>query len=354
MISDIVFKRSILNNITHNNSIAGKRERSPGAASIVGMKSSSLFMEGAGGEKAQEEAVMSVKSGCDAVIDACNELASRGVVPCAVNVSIILPADYDEEELKHLIAKLDNQCAVAGTCIGSIDAAATAEVLTAQLTACAVGAAGNEAQSCHEIGVIKRSGGREDELAGSGYAKNYGKNLDIIMTGFAGQSGMRRIIQKYREDIEKVYDRAFVDSAYAGDEELFIYRQAKLAGEAGAECMCPAGEGGIFEALWRLSDRLNCGIDIDFRKIPVKQEIIEICELLRVNPYELSSLGCLLVTSSNGCGIVNLLKNNGCQASVIGCTTSDKARIIRLDGEIRYLDAPRNEESERMLGNALE
>ena len=82
--------------------------------------------------------------------------------------------------------------------------------------------------------------------------------------------------------------------------------------------MHDVSEGGIFGALWDMCEYGNVGLDVDIRSIPVRQEIIEICELFNVNPYELQSLGCLLMTADNDCDIINILNSNNIPAAVIG------------------------------------
>lgn len=91
------------------------------------------------------------------------------------------------------------------------------------------------------------------------------------------------------------------------------------------------------------------GIEVDLRQIPVKQEIIEICELFNVNPYILDSMGCLLMTCENGCDIINMLHQNGIEAAVIGKITDGNNRIIHNTEEDRYLGLPEQDEIYRFI-----
>lgn len=133
-----------------------------------------------------------------------------------------------------------------------------------------------------------------------------------------------------------------------------MVKSAGIALEAGAEYLHAAGDGGIFAALWRMSEEIHAGIEVDFRKIPVRQEIIEICEIFNINVYELSSLGCLLMTLHRGYDIVNLFKSKGINARIIGHTTNSNAKILRTEDEVRYLEVPRTEESERIIIDGLD
>lgn len=54
-------------------------------------------------------------------------------------------------------------------------------------------------------------------------------------------------------------------------------------------------QGGIFTALWEMAERAGVGLEVDLKRIPVKQETIELCEYFDINPYNLYSAGALLI-----------------------------------------------------------
>ena len=96
--------------------------------------------------------------------------------------------------------------------------------------------------------------------------------------------------------------------------------------------------GGVFGALWELSRKIGVGLNIDLKKIPVRQETIEICEFYDLNPYEFLSGGALLMVTENGDALVEALEQEGISAAVIGMTTGGNDKIIRNQDETRYLE----------------
>lgn len=103
-------------------------------------------------------------------------------------------------------------------------------------------------------------------------------------------------------------------------------------------------DGGVFAALWRISEDYKTGLTIHLKRIPVKQETIEICEIYDVNPYQLLSGGCVLYTADNGNNLVDFFESQGMKAVVIGSITDSNDRII-LNGEgIRYINRPEPDE----------
>lgn len=295
MLSDTVFRRSVLKNIT---------EYRLGSQGILS----------------------AVSNGSFAVIDACNRLACCKASPEGVNVALTVPDDYDEKALKRLVADIDTQCKVCRTHIEDIQVSTSQYIQKPVISASAFGK-GEDKQDATK--------------------KACSDKLDIIVSGSIGMSGMINVLASRMDEARKVYADSVINAAAADAEKLSVADRALLAAQAGAAYLVAAGEGGINAALWRLAADNTCGFDINLRDIPVKQEIIEMCELFDINPYELSSVGCMLMTAEDGCGIVEVLNENGFDAVVIGHTISGKAKQMHLEDEVRYLDVPRNEESER-------
>ena len=83
---------------------------------------------------------------------------------------------------------------------------------------------------------------------------------------------------------------------------------------------------------------------IDLKKIPVKQETIEICEFFELNPYELLSGGCLIMTAKDGGALAAALRKEDIPAAVVGKTTAGNDRVIYNEDEKRYLDRPKTDQ----------
>lgn len=171
----------------------------------------------------------------------------------------------------------------------------------------------------------------------------------MILTKWIGISGIRQIIAKNRPEILRFYREDVIEKAQGNAQDMSVGEEAFLAARAGVTGMHDVSEGGIFAALWDMAEAGKVGLDIDFKKIPVRQEIIEICEIFDVNPYELESCGALLMTADNGHDIIKILSDAGIKASVIGRTTADHNKILRNDDEVRYLDTPNRDEVYRFI-----
>ena len=107
-------------------------------------------------------------------------------------------------------------------------------------------------------------------------------------------------------------------------------------------------KGGILAALWDMAERYQAGLAVYLRRIPIRQETVEICEALDLNPYELLSGGCALFAADNGNDVLFQLEEAGICGAVIGKVTGGRDRLI-LNGEVRsYLNRPAPDEIEKL------
>lgn len=175
---------------------------------------------------------------------------------------------------------------------------------------------------------------------------------DIIMTKWGGIAGTLQLVEQYREKLSERFSGAFMSSIERFSSDLSCVREAEICMEMGVSGMHDVAEGGIFGALWEMAERSHKGLYVELKKIPMKQETIEICNLLDRNPYELMSQGSLLITSKDGYHIVEKLAKEGIHAVIIGKITEGNDRLILNEDEKRFLEPARNEELFRELNSA--
>ena len=173
----------------------------------------------------------------------------------------------------------------------------------------------------------------------------------IIMTKWCGLCGTALLAEHYKEALCTRYTRGFIEKAEQFSDKISVLKEAELAKEAGALCMHTAAEGGIFGALWELAEQINCGMDVDIRKIPIKQETVEICEYFDCNPYQLRAEGSLLLVSKKAEQLCDVLQNAGIPAAVIGEVKEGNDRRLLNEDEVRFLEPNRIEEYERIRGS---
>ena len=160
----------------------------------------------------------------------------------------------------------------------------------------------------------------------------------IVASKWIGIEGTLEIIDYKREEIEKRFSPSFM--RYFKDYEASL----SIDKESGAgdsfmikETVC-VSDGGIFKALGELAKIAGRGLEVDIKKIPVRQEVIEICNFFDISPYEMKSKGMVLMVLKEPEALVEYFKSEGIPAAVIGKIRDDNDKLI-LNGEaVRYLD----------------
>ena len=174
---------------------------------------------------------------------------------------------------------------------------------------------------------------------------------DLVMAGYAGREGSRRIAIAREEELNSWFSRDYIEQMKQNDnfeiDDTVIPWQ-----DYGASEWETVGEGGIFTALWNLSGAYQTGFEVDLYQIPVRQETIELCERYDLNPYRLLSSNCVLAAADHGGHLIEALSKKGIPAFVIGRVKQGIKREIYY-GQVRgFLERPREDQIYRILPNA--
>lgn len=286
-------------------------------------------------------AILSFEGGYDAVISttpviapiedislyaipmALNNIAAAGAEPVGVMLSILLPEKAEEPELRQMMEQAQSLCGRCGADIigGHTEVAAYIDDPIMTVT-----------------GVGKRDYAQTELL------KGVKANQDIVISKWIGLEGTVRLARERRNELSERYPRRMIDEAASYDRYLSVIPEAATAMKSGVCGMHDVSRGGVFGALWELAERAGVGLEIDLKKIPVKQETIEICEFFGLNPYELLSGGCLIMTTEDGDVLAEALMREDIAASVVGRTTAGNDRVIYNEDEKRYLDKPKTDQ----------
>lgn len=317
-ISEAILSRSVLNEIKYKNDCV---LQGPGS----GQDASELLISGSGVLVASNPVVLNCE--LDAYLGisrVANDVAARGGIPRAVTAVLILPTGYTELRLKKLMRRIEECCQGSGIVLAGGHTEVSPQVKAPCITFTCIG---------------ESTGHRPHMEAGQ----------DIIMVAPAGLEGAFIMTECRQETILKMYSKSFYEKCRIAPDKLFAVEMAHKALELGASYVHNLSVGGIFNGLWELAAYGNMGIDVDLKKIPVSQEIIELCELFECNPYQLASGGALLLTADIGLYLSRHMQQAGFAAVKIGETTDSNDRIIRNDDEIRYLEEPKTDEILRLF-----
>ena len=252
-----------------------------------------------------------------------NDLASAGAEPVGVLLTILLPENSEEAVLKETMAQIETACAEANVQIMGGHTEVTKAVNQPLINVCGVGKA--------KVGKLVSTAGAK-------------VGDDIIVTKWIGLEGTSIIAKEKEQELLKRYPAQLVEAAKNFDKYLSVLPEAASAVKSGVSAMHDVTEGGIFGALWEMAEASGVGLEIDLKKIPVKQETIEVCEFFGINPYELISSGSMLMAAPDGNALVRELEKQGIHAVVVGKAVAGNDRVLMNDDETRFLEPPKTDE----------
>ena len=253
-----------------------------------------------------------------------NNLATAGAEPVAAELVIFLPENVEEPELKALMSEAEGIAAELNIQIigGQTRVSSAVRQPLATVTGYGIRKTG-------AVQMVVRK-----KLAGQ----------DIIITKWIGLEGTADLAARNQEGLLTRYPAYLVEEAAAFDRYYSILPEAATAVKSGGCTMHDASEGGIFAGLWEMAEGAGVGLTIDMKKLPLRQETVEVCEYCNVNPYELRSGGSLIIASPEGTAVVEALAAEGIPAVIVGRFTDSNERLILNEDETRYMDRPQRDE----------
>lgn len=303
-------------------------------------------------------AIFSYKSGCIAssvatfflqeaedirypIYKAANNVACSGAIPKTVLLTLLFPANAEERELAEIMKAATRvagelQIQIAGghtACTDSVKTAYVTATVTGELPAeDMVSAAGAVAATCTGRKAVPQT----DRKAVPGE--------DIVISKWVGLEGTALLAKRHGKELVERYPLHMIEEAADFEKYLSIIPEAATAEKSNVSTMHDVSTGGIFAALWELAESAGVGLNIDLKKIPIRQETVEVCEFFGISPYELLSGGSLLMTAKNGEDLVQVLSRQGIPAAVIGKVTGDNDRVVINEEEKRFLERPKTDE----------
>lgn len=257
-----------------------------------------------------------------------NDLASSGAEPVGILLTVLLPEDSEESVLKEIMGDVGQVCSRLNIQIVGGHTEVTSVVNQPLVSVTGIG-------KMKEKNLVTTDGVRP--------------GMDIVVTKWIGLEGTSIIAKAKEQELSERLPLNLIETAKGFSNYLSVVPEAKIAMEHGVASMHDVTEGGIFGALWEIAEASGVGLEIDLRKIPVRQETIEVCECFQLNPYLLISSGSMLMAAPNGHDLVRALNQAGIEASVIGKATEGNDRVLFNEDEKRFLEPPKTDELYKIM-----
>jgi hydrogenase maturation factor len=325
-ISEAVLKRTVIKEIKYKNKTV-KKGASVGNDGAV-FKTDGRDMVSSMSTYTEKDILLCAKR---AFAGAVNSTASKMADVFAVSVSILMPQSTKESELRAVMTELHDM----GQSIG-------------------VQIAGGHTETSDDIEkpvITVTSYGYREKPFEVNENKGLDTGYDVVMAGEAGLEGTAVLAVENESALKERFTAGYIEKAKHCADGLVVADEAAVAVQHGGRAMHDTSKGGIFGAIWELGEYLKCGMEINLKDIPIKQETIELCEYFNLNPYFIDSLGGLLVVTDDGEHLRSVYEAMGKTAKIIGHTVSGHQKTIMNNDEKRYLESPKSGKMEDRIEN---
>ncbi len=261
-----------------------------------------------------------------AVHISCNDVASCGVEPLGLMVTILCPVGTTETELGNVMEQMSRTAAGLNVEIIGGHTEVTNAVNKIVLSTTCIGKALKK-------NVVSSRGARPGDC--------------VIMTKSAGLEGTAIIANDLEHKIAGKLSREQLQTAKSFIKDISVVKEGVLAGKFGVTAMHDITEGGVLGAAWEIAEASGTGITVYREDIPVEEVTGLICEALELDVLKLISSGSMFITCRDGEGLVAMLEENNVRAAVIGAITAEKDERLLMskkDGSAVKIEPPAADE----------
>ncbi len=262
-----------------------------------------------------------------AIYVSCNDIASNGIQPLGITLTMMLPPGTTEEDVSTIMDQ----------------AAAAAEIAQVQI----IGGHTEVTEAVNQPVIVSTAFGRA--FSGESQSAHDMRPGDcILMTKTAGLEGTGIIAGDRREQLSGVLSEEELAEAISLLDQVSVVREGVLAGEIGTSGMHDVTEGGILGAVWEMCHIAELGAEVYEEAIPVNPITLKIAEHFSIDHLRLISSGCMLIMApqEKKDRIMDAVSAAGIRISCIGQITLEKDGLILMgkDGERREIAPPAADE----------
>lgn len=156
--------------------------------------------------------------------------------------------------------------------------------------------------------------------------------MKLIMAGVTAMLGTSLLKNEFYEELRGRFSESYIETMGYPFDTVDISKMAEIARDK-AVAMHDISNGGVYAAVYQITDTANLGITLNHDMIPIDQPTIELCEYFGINPYQLLATGGLLIAvdKENEEALLDAYNEAGIIARTIGVFTKEKERLVISD-----------------------
>jgi hydrogenase expression/formation protein HypE len=286
----------------------------------------------------------SKRIGSLAVTVSCNDIASNGVEPLGLLLSVLLPPETTEAEIEEIMGQAAETAEKIGVEIIGGHTEITPVVNQPVITATAIGRAVRGINSFWSAdgGAI---GGREKKCAVC-------RGDRLIVTKSLAMEGTGIIAASHENELLDVLSVSELAEALAMLDNISVVKDGVTAARIGVSGMHDITEGGLLGAVWELCELNGVGAEVHEDALPVADVTRKICSHFGIDPLRLISSGSMLIAApeKSAKAVLAALEKAGVKATEIGIIAERESglRLVGADGKATEIAPPESDEIYRV------
>ncbi|MFL0194198.1 AIR synthase family protein [Clostridium sp. WILCCON 0269] len=264
----------------------------------------------------------SINSGRLAVHINCNDIASCGIEPVGLLVTILVPENASLNDINTIMREISEEAKKLNVEIlgGHTEVTSSVNKIVISCTAIGKGDRGK---------AVSTSGAKEND--------------DVVVTKYLCLEGTNIVVNDYEDKLRGILTPQEISEAKDYIKQISVVKEGVLSGIFGVNSMHDITEGGVLGALWEVARASDVGFKVYKDKMPLTKITKKICCQYSVDPLKFISSGSMLITTPRGEELVHMLETEGIKACIIGKITR-KGYILVCDTDEEGIVAPKRDE----------
>ena len=262
----------------------------------------------------------------------CNDIASNGVEPLGIMLTVMLPEGTTTADVEAIMSQ----------------AAAASEALGVEI----IGGHTEITNAVNKPIIVSTAIGRGEKWA-SKHRETMRPGDFILLTKTAGLEGTAIIASDYENDLLGILTAEELQQAKAMMNHVSVVKEGIIAGKIGTTGMHDITEGGVLGAVWEMCRRGDVGAEIWTESIPVANVTKKICDQYDIDYLRLISSGSMIIMAnpSKKDELLCALGEAGIQATCVGVIKEPEEGIkMEVGGELMEIAPPAGDELYKVVG----
>jgi hydrogenase expression/formation protein HypE len=233
----------------------------------------------------------------------CNDLATTGVEPMGIMVTILAPPSTSIEDLKNIMVDMETECAILNIDILGGHTEITDAVNKIIISVTGLG-----------FGTKAHYEDKKEILEGD----------IILLTKGIGIEGTAIISYEKEEELKAVLSQEEINCAKSMMDLTSVVKEGLLSSKL-SKGMHDVTEGGLLGAVWEVAELSKLGVTIYREQLNVSEVTHKICDYYKIDPLKLISSGSMIIVVSpkNKDELLDKLMSNEIPTFEIGSFTKD-------------------------------